>query len=56
MAIKKMWKKKSKCKTCGTEFKRKKDYKYHNKGCKECTCDECRKTFNHGMAQEGTTY
>ncbi|XP_032237657.1 GDNF-inducible zinc finger protein 1-like [Nematostella vectensis] len=36
-----------KCPSRNTTFKRKKDMKYHRKGCHECICEICHKQFNH---------
>ncbi|KAM7436075.1 hypothetical protein ABFA07_014083 [Porites harrisoni] len=36
-----------KCPTCSTQFTREKDFKYHQKGCHECICEECNESFDH---------
>lgn len=36
-----------KCPTCSTQFTREKDFKYHQKGCHECICEECNELFDH---------
>lgn len=32
---------------CSTQFTREKDFKYHQKGCHECICEECNESFDH---------